>query len=703
MLINVDGFGIYFQEEPITKKTSPIPISNLLSNKKTTVEDLLNFENILDEFNSRNTELLNYFTKDKIKILINYMIKEPENDDYEKGQKFSFICAEIFKLKIDNILEKFFIDDNTNNNNELLDELFSFLINNNTKNTKKLNSILCGYFTSTIDVLLNYNPILFLKYIYLKRKDILKAMINSYNTSIMEILGQILFFEKYDNNNNNKEYAQLRYDTLKDIFNNINIDMDNEDLTSIYFFINNFFQKDNIEKLKDIFKKVIDDESIIKNLIYNNLYNLDLISNSEIEYEKIYNRRNNFVIIINIIINLLKNIDFLRLEKPKFIISIDITNAKSSIKHTNISENIFNIIERLIELNFKKRNLQEKKILQAFNDSYILPLGEYKIKIIEFISKLISYFSIISKNFDEILIKTEFFKYVFEYIFDYEWNNLYQEEVLNLMKIIILNNSSQHKLLIDHLIIDLKLLDLIKQHLLENNKFKYSNSISNNISRGYISFLISLSYKINTAMEDLNLKLENNGSFEFRKNQIFIDNEEDDIYNFFSGISISVNHSKRKTNDNDYTIIMDDNYNYMRKFLNDDWKLFFNNNIYGLIKQYDNKKWPIYKEEKENIFKFFSENEDDNPENEDLLKEEKIFDDASTNKNMNESSDIKSNNSRIDSDLMKFDYNTDLSLAEKEITKNFHNFCLSEDKDLPQFLRKKTKSDNLNNNSSIEE
>ena len=127
MKINVDELDIDYGMAPKRNKEPSMLISNLLSNKNTTIEDLLNYENLFDELESKNSELLKYFTKDKIKILIDYMIKEPEKDDYEKVNKYSFTCCEIFKLKIEHILNPFFIDDN-DDSLCLLDELFSFLI-----------------------------------------------------------------------------------------------------------------------------------------------------------------------------------------------------------------------------------------------------------------------------------------------------------------------------------------------------------------------------------------------------------------------------------------------------------------------------------------------------------------------------------------------------------------------------------------------
>ena len=609
MKIDIDNIEIPL--EPIIKEEPKEPISKILSDENTTIENILNYPTILDEFISKNEDLIKYFTIDKIKILINYIIKEPKDDNFEKGHKYPFICSEILKLKIPEILNQFLNNDNENNNIELLDYLLSF-IPNKAEDIKNLNYILCGYFSSTIASLLNYNPDIFLQYIYLKRKDILISMTKSNKKSILELLSQILFFEKYYLNNdtiklseNNKnEYNKIRYDILVDIFKSIKLDMDNEELNSIYFFICKLFSSSNITSLKDIFKKIIDNRFAMKNVIYNTLYYTDLINYLENDYNKIENRRKNFIIIIDIIIFLLINIQYLKLELPS---CNSTTDKKSKIKHTKISQEIFNSIERLIKINFIKRNLKEKNMLSSFNEYVFIPFGEYKIKIIELISNLFPYFSKISKPFDEILIKTNFFKYGFDYIFEYEWNNLYQEQFLNLFKNILFN-SLQHELLIKHLFNDIKIFDLIKKYLLdeENNKFKFNNDIANNISRGYKAFLINLCYKINCSIGEPPIRQNINGSFEFRHVK---NNNNDNNFVFGNMININIYWNFNNINNNNENILIDDNnIKVMEKYLNQDWNVFYKNNVLDLIKQYCDDDWPSKK--KDNIFDYlFEDNE----------------------------------------------------------------------------------------------
>ena len=83
-------------------------IDKLLNDPKTNVEDLLKEEELLQELRSQNEKLIDYFDKDKIKRLLDYIIKEQE-DEQNKGYKFPFLCSQIFGLKIDKIMKHFFI------------------------------------------------------------------------------------------------------------------------------------------------------------------------------------------------------------------------------------------------------------------------------------------------------------------------------------------------------------------------------------------------------------------------------------------------------------------------------------------------------------------------------------------------------------------------------------------------------------------
>jgi len=507
--------------------------------------------------------------------------------------------------------------ESTENKIELLDYFFSFLPE---ESEIKINYVLSGYFSSLITNLLNVNPKVFLKYIYTERKEVLDKMItHCYRKSISDILSKLLFFENYLQNDpideeTKNDMNETRNMLFTDIFTKIDIDMDNEDLASIYYFITGLFDPTNLEEEKPIFEEIVNNRRIMKALITKPFYNLDLITITDDNLEKIINRRKNFSIIIDIIIFFLNYIKKLKLERPT-----SKSDSKFTINHTRLSEEIFNNLEFLLKNNFNKKNNNEKSVLQSFDEYQLKPLGEYKIKIIDLLHNLVPYFRNISKFFDEILIDTEFFKNAFEYLYEYEWNNIYQESLLNLFKV-LLDNADYHQLIQDHLFNTLKIVEIIKTHTNKEEKFKFINDISTPITHGYYSFFIGLSYRINTVLGGTPIIMSNNlarqGSFSF----IAKVPEEGDkkaamdlLYGNFDG------DENNKNNENN---LQDEekecHYEYMKKFISDEWRDYFGLNIMDVIKQYEKTDWPEQKEKQNKVeLPFERAKEDDIENNED--------------------------------------------------------------------------------------
>ena len=69
-------------------KLTSIEVEKKLDDPNSTLEDLLVEEEIIQELKNQNPKLLKFFSKDKIKSLINYIIIEPKEDDQLKGHKF---------------------------------------------------------------------------------------------------------------------------------------------------------------------------------------------------------------------------------------------------------------------------------------------------------------------------------------------------------------------------------------------------------------------------------------------------------------------------------------------------------------------------------------------------------------------------------------------------------------------------------------
>ena len=213
-------------------------------NPNLSLEDILSEETLLDEIQSKNELLYNYLNKERIKQMINYIIKEPPSDSsYDKGHKFPWICSQIFNIEDRNIMKYFYKTNNEleikneNNKNksedikngkniEMLDYLLSFL-----NCDSELNYVLCGYFSSLIKNLLKLENNIIIQYLYLEKKDSIQKMIyHSYRYCIYEILEKILQYNNKDEINKNELIPKIRMELLEELFEKIDIDMDTEKL-----------------------------------------------------------------------------------------------------------------------------------------------------------------------------------------------------------------------------------------------------------------------------------------------------------------------------------------------------------------------------------------------------------------------------------------------------------------------------------------
>ena len=547
--------------------------------------------------------------------MIDYIIKEPPDDtNYDKGHKFPWICSQLFNIENSEILRFLYMtnkeleekdnkinNDNNNNNKddnkiELLDYLLNFLTNE-----KEPNYVLCGYFASLIKTLLISKPTIIIKYFYNENKEFIKKLIDfSYRESISEILNKIFQYDITEEEYNNVEMDLIRMEILEGLFDKIDINMENEKLDSIATLIK------NLSTEEDLFSDLLNNRKIINNLITKPLKNINLLIKDKNNENIIINRRRNFIIIIDIIINWINSINTLEIYLPS---SSDETeddtnneehamNHNNNFNHTLLSYELFNILLNLIKINFNKNydiNNNESEILQCFDERKLIPLGLFRIKIVDLLGNLFSYFKNISTLYDTLLIDSEFFENAIDYLFQYEFNNIYQESLLFLFKQ-YLNYSQYHPSLSEFLFKKINIMNIIISKLksVDNseakNKFWYMSGHST--SRGYISFLISLAYKINTVIGGeplrINDTLSREGSMSFRtratpyvaKEEItnFYGMEENELYEEVS------NESDDKKNNKFHCAIKS-----MEKYLNDEWNEYFNEHISDKIKLYETK------------------------------------------------------------------------------------------------------------------
>ena len=725
----------------------------ITSNETIPLEEILSEESVIYELENQNKVLIKYLTKDKVKQMIDYIIKEPPEDTtFDRGHKFPWVCSQLFNIENSPILKYFYktnkelyneeiddenkmdIDEDDKNKNkiELLDYLLTFLTSE-----KEPNYVLCGYFSSLIKTLLNTKQTIIINYFYKENKKIIKKLINfSYRESISEILNKIFQYDVTVEEFNVEEMDLVRMEMIEELFLKIDIDMDNEKLDSISTLIKNLSTEENL------FTDLINNRIIIHNLITNPLKEINLLITDESIENKIINKRRNFIIIIDTIINWINAIHFLEIDLPSTtdeseedINSSDENN--NNFSHTLLSYELFNILLNLIKVNFNKKeeNIKEIKILQSFDDKIMEPLGLFRIKIVELLSNLFYYFKNIPSLYDKLLIESKFFENAIDYLFEYELNNIYQESLLFLFKK-YLNYSEYHPILSEFLFTKLNIMDIIisKLKLAEENintkKDSFLYSSGNTTNRGYISFLISLAYKINTIIGGeplrINDTLSREGSISFinraapfvPKEEItkFYGMEENELYEQISNESEGDKKNSKLNNA----------VKSMEKYLNNSWNEFFQEYIVDKIKLYEAK---LYKDDnRDSIFRnpFILENDDDgekvdnrknnfglgDDEDQDILGEKMkkpdfnkiLYGDDDIDFSMNNRFKMsmrlpRSNNKNIDLNLgKKRNSLDDKPIQSKVVVDEIDNFDMEEKDDNKEIKEKKDESENEEKN-----
>ena len=133
----------------------------LKENNSLSLEEILSEDSLIDELQGNSQIIINYLTKEKIKQIIDYIIKEPPLDaPHDRGHKFPWVCTQLFTIENSPILkylyktnkelkeenkennDKMDLDNNNNeqsNNNNIRNEnRFNYNnINNNENNNRE--------------------------------------------------------------------------------------------------------------------------------------------------------------------------------------------------------------------------------------------------------------------------------------------------------------------------------------------------------------------------------------------------------------------------------------------------------------------------------------------------------------------------------------------------------------------------------------
>ncbi|GAB4829428.1 hypothetical protein Ancab_019099 [Ancistrocladus abbreviatus] len=159
------------------------PVETILDKENFTLEELLDEDEIIQECKALNSRLINYLReKPQVEQLIRYIVEEA-SEDAEKSRtfKFPFIACEIITCEVDIILKTLVEDE------ELMNLLFSFLNPNRSHST-----LLAGYFSKVVICLLLRKTVPLMHYIE-AHQEIIRQLVDLIGiTSIMEVLIRLI-------------------------------------------------------------------------------------------------------------------------------------------------------------------------------------------------------------------------------------------------------------------------------------------------------------------------------------------------------------------------------------------------------------------------------------------------------------------------------------------------------------------------------
>ncbi|KAH9747787.1 SIT4 phosphatase-associated family protein [Citrus sinensis] len=158
-------------------------VETILDKENFTLEELLDEDDIIQECKALNGRLINFLReRAQVEQLIQYIVVEaPEDAEKRRTFKFPFVACEIFTCEVDIILKTLVEDE------ELMNLLFSFLEPKDSHST-----LLAGYFSKVVICLLLRKTVPLMHYIK-AHQEIMARLVDLIGiTSIMEVLIRLI-------------------------------------------------------------------------------------------------------------------------------------------------------------------------------------------------------------------------------------------------------------------------------------------------------------------------------------------------------------------------------------------------------------------------------------------------------------------------------------------------------------------------------
>ncbi|KAH7654362.1 serine/threonine-protein phosphatase 6 regulatory subunit 3 protein [Dioscorea alata] len=167
----------------MTGLSTTSPVDSILDKENYSLEELLDEDEIIQECKALNTRLINFLRgRAQVEELIRYIVEEaPQDAEKKRTFKFPFIACELFTCEVDIILRTLVEDE------ELMNLLFSFLKADHSHST-----LLAGYFSKVVICLMLRKTVPLMNYVQ-GHQEILRQLVDLIGiTSILEVLIRLI-------------------------------------------------------------------------------------------------------------------------------------------------------------------------------------------------------------------------------------------------------------------------------------------------------------------------------------------------------------------------------------------------------------------------------------------------------------------------------------------------------------------------------
>ncbi|KAJ0980742.1 hypothetical protein J5N97_008997 [Dioscorea zingiberensis] len=500
------------------------PVDTILDKESYTLEELLDEDEIIQECKALNARLIT-FLRDRAQVeqLLRYIVEEaPEDAEKKRIFKFSFIACEIFTCEVDIILKSLVEDE------ELMNLLFSFLKPDHPHST-----LLAGYFSKVVICLMLRKTAHLMNYIQ-GHQEIFRQLVDLIGiTSIMEVLIRLIGADEsmYSNYVDSIQWLEDTnvLEMIVDKFSSSESPEVHANAAEILCAITRYAPPGLASKIcspsfvERLFRHALEDSRPKSVLVHS----------------------------LSVCISLLD---------PKRLLSASNHLFRSQLSHGSLvtasPETVDGMLESLGDLlKLLDVSSAESTLLTTYGKLQP-PLGIHRLKIVEFISVLLT---IGSEAAEKELVQLGAIKCVFDLFFEFPFNNFLHHHVEN---IVVSCLESKRAFLIEHLLYDCniagKILATDKNPTLSVDSTKPTASAEGRVpprvgNVGHITRIANKLIQLGNKSSIIQTHLQENAEWvDWHTNVLLKRNAVENVYQWVCGRPTALQDRGRDSDDDDF-------------------------------------------------------------------------------------------------------------------------------------------------------